>query len=278
MYDYYEEFCREILDNDDIAILGGNDNSDDPDIHSKAEKPAINTIYKSYLENRELKGGTNKDSYTIFNGGTGTKVHIAKSDFSSIEEIDKPEAPELIDLKITDYCPIGCSFCYQNSTVNGAHASLESIKSILLDAKESEVFEIAIGGGEPTMHPNFCEILEYGHSIGLVMNFTTKSLKWLDSDEILGAVRLYSKGFAYSITPNDDFKKIRDLFFKEKRLYQVSFQYILDAFPMSEWEKLLKNDSIGKLTLLGYKVNGRGGNKPYYNNGWLNVFKNKEHK
>lgn len=63
------------------------------------------------------------------------------------EEVPNPIYPNSFDLKITDYCDLGCKFCHEKSTTNGIHGDL----SLMMDLVEQlpAGTEIAIGGGNP---------------------------------------------------------------------------------------------------------------------------------
>jgi radical SAM protein with 4Fe4S-binding SPASM domain len=63
---------------------------------------------------------------------------------------------------ITSKCNFNCKFCYSNSSnKNISSLSLETIVKIFDQAKELGVQIIAISGGEPLLHDNIFEILEY---------------------------------------------------------------------------------------------------------------------
>lgn len=47
----------------------------------------------------------------------GTKIRITEEDKFI------PEFPESIDMKITDYCEVGCPMCHENSSIKGKHAN-----------------------------------------------------------------------------------------------------------------------------------------------------------
>lgn len=81
-------------------------------------------------------------------------------------------SPELVDVSITDRCSFGCSYCYQDSTAKGFHAPPELIPT-LLQGFETVPYQIAIGGGEPTGHPDFPWILQQARKLGTVPNYTT---------------------------------------------------------------------------------------------------------
>lgn len=167
---------------------------------------------------------------------------------------NKPFAPELVDLKITDYCGFGCAFCYQGSTKTGKHATLDSILNAVDDCVDNQVFEIAIGGGEPTQHPKFEEILKYCRNEKIQANFTTKNGKFLvKKPEILE-----NHSVAFSITTAHDLKVYEVL--GEFAMKQFTPQIVAGTVSSYEYEKIV--DYCGKHNLrpmlLGYKETGRG--------------------
>ena len=66
-------------------------------------------------------------------------------------------------MEITDSCNLQCPVCYAESAPNhGRHYSVEEIESMLdtIVSNEGEPDVVQISGGEPTIHPQFFEILE----------------------------------------------------------------------------------------------------------------------
>src|ERR1035437_3839147 len=172
---FFDEF-KEYMLKDGIVILGGNDNSED-------SHPLLSSNKKIELPiptdtNAELVARKDDSGYwTLFNREAGTKIRFSFNDFEYSPV--RASTPELVDLKITDYCTEGCAYCYQDSTPEGSHAKKQDIMSILYALADAEVFEIAIGGGETTDHPDFAEIVNMAKYYKITPNFTTKSLKWL---------------------------------------------------------------------------------------------------
>jgi radical SAM protein with 4Fe4S-binding SPASM domain len=118
-------------------------------------------------------------------------IKNAKSDFLS--------APTLVDLQVTNQCFMDCPHCYASSHPAGLHADFESLKSIISDCSRMGVFQIAIGGGEPLLHPRISEILYLIRENGIVPNLTTtghnltlENLKAIK--ETCGAVALSLEG------------------------------------------------------------------------------------
>jgi uncharacterized radical SAM superfamily Fe-S cluster-containing enzyme len=66
-------------------------------------------------------------------------------------------------IEITDRCNLKCSTCYASSGPKaGNHRSVEEVEKMLdiMVKSEGEPDVIQISGGEPTIHPNFFEILD----------------------------------------------------------------------------------------------------------------------
>src|SRR5690606_32042680 len=66
-------------------------------------------------------------------------------------------------IEVTDRCNLKCPTCYAGSGPGvGRHRSLAEIEGMFdtLVASEGEPDVVQISGGEPTLHPQFFEILE----------------------------------------------------------------------------------------------------------------------
>jgi uncharacterized radical SAM superfamily Fe-S cluster-containing enzyme len=66
-------------------------------------------------------------------------------------------------LEVTDRCNLACPTCYAMSSPHyGRHRTLEEIEQMLdvIVANEGEPDVVQISGGEPTVHPQFFEILD----------------------------------------------------------------------------------------------------------------------
>ena len=165
---YSIEEAHMILHNDNVAIVGGNDNSKPPEWYDRLSfiDPAMERFVHQMNEEREKKGEKTlfkkavnpfakkfnvigENAVTSFDPKSGEKVRY------NLKGCDTEvflETPELVDIKITDYCPYGCTYCYQNSTLDGLHAKWEDLSAMVEKMKREHVFELAIGGGEPTLH------------------------------------------------------------------------------------------------------------------------------
>ena len=82
-------------------------------------------------------------------------------------------APTLVDLQVTRRCNMGCPHCYASSHPAGEHMAFEDVVRVLEEIARAGVCQLAIGGGEPLLHPAIAEILEVAHGLGIVPNLTT---------------------------------------------------------------------------------------------------------
>lgn len=196
--------------------------------------------------------------------------------------IRKASKPELVDVKVTNYCDYGCSFCYQGSTVRGAHAPFERL-ALLKDALSRLcVWEVALGGGEPTQFKSGSTkgsplpfLLHWGD---ITASLTTRNLTVLDYlDEVYkkykDAKHSYEKdewrrfgAVAFSVETVADAEKVHEKYLSTEMSkdwgtrHKISYQYIVGVNHDSELAALLKwaKKTNSRLTLLGFKHTGRG--------------------
>ena len=81
--------------------------------------------------------------------------------------------PSLVDFQITERCHLGCPHCYADSIPGGGHASLDDIELALEQIADIGTYQVALGGGEPLLHPDLPHILARCHELGIVPNLTT---------------------------------------------------------------------------------------------------------
>ncbi|WP_299903273.1 radical SAM protein [uncultured Aquimarina sp.] len=71
-------------------------------------------------------------------------------------------------IEVTDRCNLTCPTCYASSSPHyGRHRTLEEIKKMLdtIVENEKEPDVVQISGGEPTIHPQFFDILDYAKQL-----------------------------------------------------------------------------------------------------------------
>lgn len=83
------------------------------------------------------------------------------------------ECPEMLDISITGRCNRGCGFCYRSSSPDGADLPVDRLRSLLEQLRGGFICQIALGGGNPPLHPEFPEILRLiREDFGIVPNYT----------------------------------------------------------------------------------------------------------
>ena len=109
------------------------------------------------------------------------------------------EHPEFYDVKITNKCFGGCPYCYQSSLASSEHFTdvPGKIGKFFGEMSENErPFQVAIGGGEPTIHPEFREICAAFKRLGIDPNYTTNGMNL--TDEVLDITEEFVNGVAVS--------------------------------------------------------------------------------
>lgn len=272
-----QQFFKELKDfllQEQLLIIGGNDNEDTKhplDNNESFELPIPRDINNnfSYICRKDEK----YNFWTLFCPSNGTKIRFSFS--NKKEEIqlppEKASSPELVDIKITDFCPYGCEFCYQASTQKGQHANSFDIHQIAKSLSTLKVFEVAIGGGEPTLHPEFERILEHFNENGIVANFTTKNLNWLRDPKKWIKWLSLSGAFAYSATNANEIKELNSILeYNGIKKDKATVHLVMGSFDKYTFESLLRCISDCKLsvTLLGFKKIGNGLQYSFTPYGW----------
>lgn len=267
---------REVVEDKDVVILGGNDNQDNEDWKPTVAQraPKLSVYYDLVHEEGSSDGryflyDEGQGHFVTFNTKTGTKVRFS--------EKGKPvptvaSAPELVDLKLTDYCPVGCHYCYQGSTVNGKHADKSQVESFIYMLGKHGVFEVAIGGGDPTTHPDFADFLRSFAREGVVPNFSTQLWDWMENDKIVKSVQENCGAVALS---TQDPKKAEAWFERTKSLgIRGHVHYVLGLSPLSNLKDMIKACDGHYMVLLAYKAMGRAAGKaPIDYTGWQDVIR-----
>ncbi len=64
-------------------------------------------------------------------------------------------------LQITTKCNMSCAHCCYSCSMRGKHGTLDAVVGGIAFARERGEESISIGGGEPTLHPDFFKILGF---------------------------------------------------------------------------------------------------------------------
>lgn len=198
---------------------------------------------------------------TIFSQKDGAKIRLGFGKY------DKATWPELVDIKISDWCDLGCTFCYQDSTLLGKHASWRNLLYIVDELSEKKVFEVALGGGETTAHPKFIPLLQEFREAQVIPNFTTKKPAavrnlWPEIKDLIG-------GFAYSAETAGQVRAAAHMF-RDIHPEKVNLHYVMGLGDRKHFEDYMREAALHgyRVTLLGYKTTGRGREVVPHPYGW----------
>lgn len=253
---FFNEFRNYML-KDGIYILGGNDNDyEDHVLWSRENDISFDTYKPEY-------GGwvCRKDNewWILYNQNSGNRAIFS---FEDNPKPFRPTTPMLIDFKISDFCSHNCAYCYQGSTRQGNHIKSSDLYSFVDDIANAEVFEVAIGGGEPTECPSFISFLKYLKNERIVANFTTKSLDWLEDEKMANEVMPLIGAFAFSANNVQKIERILDIFkYRQYKREKFTVQLVPATLDKHTLKSILKfcHDNWIRVTLLGFKETGRGG-------------------
>ena len=189
---------------------------------------------------------------------------------------DKPisplEYPEFSDVKITSFCMGRCPYCYQDSDLESSHSDklLEKIKDFYGPMTQNQrPFQVAIGGGEPTSHPDFVKVLELFASLGIVPNYTTNGMFSLnmpydERETLYNMTKKVSGGVAVSCHDHlEMYWKFAVERFVERNIKTNLHIIISDEKSVIQFREIYDEykDSVDHFVLLPYQVMGRATQK-----------------
>lgn len=181
--------------------------------------------------------------------------------------------PELADISISNRCSKGCGFCYRASTRNGALMTVEDYCHVIDSMNHpiyGNVFQVAIGGGEPLEHPEFMTIIDETVKRGIIPNFTTNGR--LLTENILDAVKEKVGALAVSVTDIQETERLRNVL-SHKHKTRVNLHYILSEKTIDQATDMLKGKynqlltGVNAIVFLTYKPAGRGNMKDVLKDG-----------
>lgn len=150
--------------------------------------------------------------------------------------------PHFILLDLAGRCNLDCVYCRRFSSWNKEYWSrqhkdlagfidFEVVENVLLDAKEIGVETVLlVGGGEPTLHPKFKEIIELISKLGMKFNFSTNGallglyndyLVDVHCDSVTVSLSFASKKSFSSIRPTSNRKIMRNIEDSVKKLAEL---------------------------------------------------------
>ena len=160
-------------------------------------------------------------------------------------------------IEITDRCNLTCPTCYAGSSpYYGRHRTLDEVKTMfdIVVENEGEPDIVQISGGEPTIHPNFFEILDYAKTLPIRhIMINTNGIKIATDDSFTERLNEYMPGIEIYLQ-FDSFKssvltKLRgkDLQDNRKKALEKLNQLNIHTTLVATIERGQNNDEIGQI-------------------------------
>lgn len=174
----------------------------------------------------------------------GTKIRETKDD----EFI--PSFAENMDIKICNYCDMGCKFCHEGSTINGKFGNILNKKFI--DTLHPYQ-EVAIGGGDATSHPDLIPFLQKLKEKKVIANMTVNQIHFEKKHELIKKLvdekLIYGLGVSL-VNPTKHFIELI-------KQYPNAVIHVINGVLKPSDIKALENNNL-KMLILGYKHLRRG--------------------
>lgn len=78
------------------------------------------------------------------------------------------KSPLVVQLELTNRCNLSCKFCFNKAgKPREDEMEIGEFKRIICQLKDQEVLSLFFTGGEPTLHPDFVEMVNYAFGLGL---------------------------------------------------------------------------------------------------------------
>jgi hypothetical protein len=193
-----------------------------------------------------LLGKYQNGNYRVMLLEDGTKIR-----YNNLDNLT-PDFAESMDVKLTDKCSVGCSFCYERCTKDGKHSDIMNqnwIQSL------HPWTEIAVNGNDLD-HPQLDEFLDFIKSKNVVLNMTLNQVQFIKNkdkvDKYLADKKIYGLGISMSenLDPN-----LLDTLVSYPNVVIHMINGLITPEMIEKYEDKLKKL---KILILGYKYVGRG--------------------
>ncbi len=189
---------------------------------------------------------------------------------NSNEPIKELKYPEFYDIKVTGNCEGKCPYCYMDSKPEQHYEDIiEKVRGFFKDMTTNQLpFQVALGGGEPTSHPNFVELLRVlKEEFDICPNYTTNGMFVSDpglSHKVIFNTKQYCGGVAVSCHPHlTNYWKEAALGFSNNKI-RLNFHIIISDKESIDYFKEIYNewkDKVEYFVLLPYGNQGRAEKK-----------------
>lgn len=200
-------------------------------------------------------------NYTVkINTLNGTKIReTEEDDFRS-------SFAENIDIKICDYCDMGCKYCHEGSTVDGKFGDLLNESFIgSLHAHQ----EVAIGGGDASSHPDLIPFLERLKAKEVIANMTVHQTHFMEKQDLIR--RLVDEKLIHGLGVS--MVNATDDFIMTVQNYSNAVIHVINGVLTEDSVSKMADKNL-KMLILGYKHLRRGND--FYSKAEPKILSNQE--
>ncbi len=162
-------------------------------------------------------------------------------------------APRVVQFGITNRCNLACTFCSRDLTADSAW-TVDSAFNFLAELANWGVLEVAFGGGEPWLFPNFADLINRLYDqTPLAINFTTNGLAL--SAARLSQIRGKYGQIRLSLYDNNDWRQKVAMLVQAEARFGVN--YLVTPMRLAQLEKtVFELTSLGCRDILLLSYNG----------------------
>lgn len=160
-------------------------------------------------------------------------------------------------IEITDRCNLTCPTCYSGSSPTyGRHRTVEEVEKMLdiIVANEGQHDVVQISGGEPTIHPDFFQILDIAKTKPIRhLMVNSNGIKISSDEEFVKKLATYMPKFEiylqFDSFKQDALEKLRGKDLREVRLKALEMlnKYNISTTLVVTLQKGVNDDEIGKI-------------------------------
>lgn len=192
----------------------------------------------------EVLGGYRNGNCNVLLLSDGTKIRTTKDDDFV------PAYAENMDIKLTNYCDMGCKFCHEGSTTNGKHGNI-------LDEKFIDTLhpyqEVALGGGDVTSHPDLIPFLQKLKERKVIANITINQRHFEQKQDLIR--KIVDEGLVYGIGVS--LVNPTETFISLIKQYPNAVIHVINGILSHSDVEMLSDNNL-KMLILGYKHLRRG--------------------
>lgn len=192
----------------------------------------------------ELLGVYNNGNFRTQIFTNGTKIRETEYDEF------KPSFAENMDIKICNYCDMGCPFCHEGSTTDGKFGDILNEKFI--DTLHPYQ-EVALGGGDATSHLDLIPFLHKLKDRKVIANMTVNQIHFEKKQDLIKQLvderLIYGLGVSL-VNPTEQFIELISQ-------YPNAVIHVINGILKPSDLEVLANKNL-KMLILGYKRLRRG--------------------